>query len=150
MSESSGTKSKRRRAGAGAEPPPKKPAQPARDPIYLRVSRSGEWMDAAELRACAMTHASGDRASDRASDLAAESAPHLVLDLKGLDHLDARALQVVLAIRAGERGRGRELALEHVSGSLSRWFAWAGAEDLIPDAQTAQKPAEEPRACAEF
>jgi len=116
--------------------------------ITLRMSRSGQWMDAAELREWAMEQG----IARLTADSAAGPLPRLVLDVKGLDHLDARALQVVLAMRAAERSRGIEPELEHVSESLRQWLAYAGAEELAGGGARAKKPAgaEESRACAKF
>ncbi len=90
-------------------------------PARLRPGRSGEWMEAAEVRQWAM---------EQLARGAGEPAPELVIDLEGLDHLDASALQVLLAMGAEQHRRGGSLRLEHVSASLERWFGYAGAADL--------------------
>lgn len=98
----------------------------ARAPVEARASRlhagrSGEWMEASALRLRAIELFAGSPDAP-ASDL--------VLDLEGLDHLDASALQVLLAIAADQRRRGGALQIEHISASLQQWFGYAGAAEL--------------------
>jgi len=87
--------------------------------ISIHVERSGEWMPAEELREAA---------------LAALCEEHdIVLDLSGIDHLDASALQVLLALHRVQAERGRTLELHHASASLHEWFSYAGAAaQLLP------------------
>jgi anti-anti-sigma factor len=56
---------------------------------------------------------------------------NLVLDLRDIDYLEASALQIVLAIAAEQRRRGRHLQLVNASAELGRWFELAGAAGLL-------------------
>jgi anti-anti-sigma factor len=76
-------------------------------------------MEAAALRQWAMEQLSAE-----------EPAHDLVLDLDGLEHLDASVLQVLLAMDAEQHRRGGALHLEHVSHRLEQWFGYAGAAEL--------------------
>lgn len=88
----------------------------------LHAIHSGQWMEAADLRGWA-----GDRLA------ADEPQAVLVLDVSGADHLDASALQVLLAIRAEQQRRGGVLQLVKPSEPLRRWFDYAGAADLLAE-----------------
>ena len=55
----------------------------------------------------------------------------IALNLHGVDHLDAGALQVLLALDAEQRKRQRNLQLTNASSHLRQWFQFAGAVDLI-------------------
>lgn len=83
----------------------------------MHAARSGQWMEAAAIRRWGL-----------------ESRPDIsmiVLDLEGLEHLDASALQVLLAIGHEQRRHGRDLRLKNVSEGLRRWFDYAGADGLF-------------------
>ncbi len=105
----------RRRSGEARPPAETRAAR-------LHPGRSGEWMEASALRLEAIELLAGNPGAP-ASDL--------VLDLDGLDYLDASALQVLLAIGAEQRRRGGTLQLEHVSPRLQQWFDYAGAAEPL-------------------
>jgi anti-anti-sigma factor len=99
----------------------------------MHLGRSGEWMDPAEMRQAAGKYFEWPEAS---------TAGELALDLSGLEHLDASALQVLLAIRAEQLRRNGRLRLANASENLRKWFAWAGADDLFVGTPGGRKPAE--------
>lgn len=93
--------------------------------ISIQVERSGEWMPAEELREAALEALCEER--------------DIVLDMANIGHLDASALQILLALHRAQALRGRTLALHHASPSLMEWFSYAGAaEELL------QHPSETP------
>ncbi|MFP5227346.1 MAG: STAS domain-containing protein [Acidobacteriota bacterium] len=97
----------------------------------LHASRAGEWMEASAIRAWALEQFQSSGERTRA----------LVLDLEGIDHLDASALQVLLAIGVEQRRRGGHLHLEQVSAGLRSWFGFAGATELLGLAETGEEAA---------
>jgi hypothetical protein len=112
MEEQVGQRRARRSRAGQAE---KTPATPV---VRLRPERSGQWMEASALRQWAMEQLNGS-----------EPPRELVIDLEGLEHLDASALQVLMALRAEQTRRDGILRFEHASASLQPWFAWAGAAE---------------------
>ena len=56
-----------------------------------------------------------------------EQGNDLVLNLQNVDHLDASALQVLLAVDLEQKNRGRQLDLVNVSPNLRQWFEYSGA-----------------------
>lgn len=78
----------------------------------ILVTREGEWLPPEELLAIARS--------------AVETEGNLTVDLEGVDHLDASALQVLLALAAERKKRGKGLRLANASVALSRWFEYAG------------------------
>jgi anti-anti-sigma factor len=100
-------------------------------------------MDPSELRRWAIEQLTAPSADRPPRDL--------VLDLSGVDHLDASALQVLLAIRAEEQQRGGCLQLVNPSVSLRRWFDYAGAASLLAlAAPPPSTPTEEASRCEKF
>ncbi len=66
----------------------------------------------------------------RAAALAALSASgDVALNLQGIDHLDASALQILLALDTEQKKRGQNLHLASVSLHLRQWFDFAGVAD---------------------
>lgn len=66
----------------------------------------------------------------RAAALAALSASgDVALNLQGIDHLDASALQILLALDTEQKKRGQNLHLASVSLQLRQWFDFAGVAD---------------------
>ena len=51
------------------------------------------------------------------------------LNLDKIDHLDASALQILLALEREQIANGRSLHLLNVSPKLVQWFEYAGAAD---------------------
>jgi anti-anti-sigma factor len=78
----------------------------------ILVTREGEWLPPEELLAIARS--------------ASETEGNLIVDLEGVDHLDASALQILLALAAERKKRGKGLRLAKASVALSRWFEYAG------------------------
>ena len=76
------------------------------------VTREGEWLPPEELRAIALS--------------AVDTDGNLTVNLEGVEHLDASALQMLLALAAERKKRGKGLRLANVSLALSRWFEYAG------------------------
>ena len=53
----------------------------------------------------------------------------LTLNLERINHLDASALQILLALDAEQKKRGQNLHLANASVHLRQWFDFAGAAD---------------------
>ncbi len=83
--------------------------------FIMAVERSGDWMPAEELREAVLA------ALDQGKDM--------TLDLDRVDHLDASALQILLALDAEQKKRGRNLQLANASPHLQQWFEFAGVAD---------------------
>ena len=60
---------------------------------------------------------------------ALEEGKDVVLDLDRVGHLDASALQIMMALDAEQKKRGRSLQLAKVSPHLRQWLGFAGAAD---------------------
>lgn len=88
-------------------------ACPDRESIWINVDRCGEWMPADELLAAVME--------------ALTQQTEVTLNLDKVDHLDASALQILLAFDAEQRKSGRHLQLVNASASLCQWFEYSGA-----------------------
>jgi anti-anti-sigma factor len=85
--------------------------------LTIDVDRSGDWMPAEELRQAAIA--------------ALTTSNDMALNLEGIEHLDASAMQVLLALEIEQINRGRHLDLVNASPSLRRWFELAGASDHL-------------------
>ena len=81
----------------------------------VNADRAGDWMVADELRAAALS--------------AVEAGSDVTFQLSGIDHLDASALQILLALNAEQKRRGRQLELTGASPHLRQWFVYAGAAE---------------------
>ena len=81
----------------------------------FEVERSGDWMPVEELREAAL------KVLGEGKDV--------TLNLKSLDHLDASALQILLALEIEQKKQGRQLHLPNVSAHLRQWFDYSGAVD---------------------
>lgn len=112
---------------------------PTRPPesIRLHATRSNEWIDAGEMRQWAIEHIAG------------REVRTVVADLAGADHLDASALQILLALRNELNRHGGVLQLENPSEAMTRWFQYAGAGELLTETRRSET-GEETAACAEF
>jgi anti-anti-sigma regulatory factor len=85
------------------------------EPQPISVERSGDWMPADELREAALA-----------------ALPHgngVTLNLDRIDHLDASALQILLALDTELKSQEQTLRLTHVSAHLLKWFEFAGAHE---------------------
>jgi anti-anti-sigma regulatory factor len=78
----------------------------------ILVTREGEWLPPEELRAIALS--------------AVDTDGNLTVNLEGVEHLDGSALQMLLALAAERKKRGKGLRLANASLALSRWFEYAG------------------------
>jgi anti-anti-sigma regulatory factor len=78
----------------------------------ILVTHEGEWLPPEELRAIALA--------------AVDTDGSLTVNLEGVEHLDASALQMLLALAAERKKRGKGLRLANASLALSRWFEYAG------------------------
>lgn len=98
-----------------------KPGEGAMEPMTIHAEREGGWMPAEDLRAAALAVLREER--------------DVILNLAGVEHLDASALQILVALAREQKERGRQLELERISPRLREWFAYAGAaEGLLPEA----------------
>jgi anti-anti-sigma regulatory factor len=83
----------------------------------IEVERSGDWMPVEELRDAM---------------LVAVAAGHdVTLNLARIEHLDASALQILLALETEQKKHGRRLELGNVSPHLRQWFEYAGAIEYL-------------------
>lgn len=57
---------------------------------------------------------------------ALEAGGDVTANLAKVDHLDASALQILLALDAEQKKKGRKLKLENASPRLRQWFDLAG------------------------
>jgi anti-anti-sigma factor len=101
---------KARRARSSEPQADKKP-----EPILIEAERSGDWIPAEELRQAAL-HASRE-------------SSNVTVNLGNIDHLDASALQILLALDAEQKKQGRQLQLANASAHLRKWFEYAGVAD---------------------
>ena len=85
--------------------------------VSIDVERSGDWMPVEDLRTAAQ-------------EAVAEGA-NVTLNLHKVDHLDASALQVLLALDIEQKKQGRNLQLTNASPQLRQWFEFAGVADLF-------------------
>jgi len=53
----------------------------------------------------------------------------VAVNLDRVDHLDASALQILLALDLEQKRRGQNLRLDHASPDLQKWFQFAGVAD---------------------
>jgi anti-anti-sigma factor len=92
-------------------------AEQTLEPIFIEVERSGDWMPAEELQRIALA-ASGE-------------SKDVTVNLSKVDHLDASALQILLALDAEQKRRGRNLQLANASAHLRQWFEYAGVAECF-------------------
>jgi ABC-type transporter Mla MlaB component len=81
----------------------------------IEIERSEGWMPVEELREAALDALRND------------ADP--ILSLDRINHLDASALQVLLAFQSEQKERGQDLQLTNVPLYLRQWFEYAGAAD---------------------
>ena len=83
--------------------------------VVIDVERCGEWMPSEELRDIAMT--------------ALAASTDIRVNVERIDHLDASAMQILLAIEAKQKNSGQLLELVNSSPKLREWFEISGAAD---------------------
>ena len=81
--------------------------------VVVEVERSGGWISADELRLGALK--------------ALEQGKDALIDVQKIEHLDASALQVLLALEIAQTKRGHQVKVENASQNLRQWFEYAGA-----------------------
>jgi len=92
-------------------------AEQDREPISIDIECSGDWIPAEQLRDAAMAALAESR--------------EVIVNLGKVDHLDASALQILLALDAEQKRQGRHLQLANASSHLRQWFDYAGAADHL-------------------
>jgi anti-anti-sigma factor len=90
-------------------------AEPSLDQQFIAAERCGNWAPAEELRETALA------ALDRGGDV--------ILSLERIEHLDASALQILLALDAEQKRRKLNFMLANASSHLLEWFEFAGVAD---------------------
>ncbi len=80
--------------------------------MVISVTREGDWLPLPEFLALALS--------------AAEEQGNLTVDMLGVDHLDASALQILLALGAERKKHGCGFRLANASPALTHWFEYAG------------------------
>ena len=80
--------------------------------MVISVTRDGDWLPLPEFFAAAQS--------------AAEEQGNLTVNMQGVGHLDASALQILLALGAERKKQGRGLRLANASPALAKWFEYAG------------------------
>jgi anti-anti-sigma regulatory factor len=91
--------------------------------VLIEANRSGEWIPAEELREAALA--------------ACKNGADMTINLGGIDHLDASALQILLAFDMEQKKQKRHLSLTNASPKLRQWFEYAGAaEYFFPNGAT--------------
>jgi anti-anti-sigma regulatory factor len=91
------------------------PVNASSQPFIMHVERSGEWMSADELREAALA--------------ALLHGDDVTIDVDRIDHLDASALQILLALDSELKRRKQNIHIEKASPQLLKWFQFAGADD---------------------
>jgi len=67
-----------------------------------------------------------------AAQAAVSQGKDVTLNLDKIDHLDASALQILLALDAEQKKKGLHLQLAKASSNLRDWFDYSGAAALFP------------------
>ena len=95
----------------GASVKRREPARPL--PVSIHPVRDGEWSPRDEFYAQVLGLAT--------------AGVDIVVDLYGVDYLDASSLQMLLALSVAQTSQSRGLLLSHASPGLLCWFEYAGA-----------------------
>ena len=74
---------------------------------------SGDWIPLDTMREAALS--------------VLEQGKDLTVNLSNIGHLDASALQILLALDKEQKNRGRSLHLANASAQLRQWFQYSGA-----------------------
>lgn len=99
------------KSGKGSSADPEK-AQTS-EPVRIAAASEGGWLPAEDLKQAALKASGQGR--------------NVMISLDGIGHLDAGALQVLLALHAEQRQGGRSLELTDASPELCQWFDYSGA-----------------------
>jgi len=83
----------------------------------IQVNRAGEWMAAEELKSELLDWKDQNHAP--------------VLDLAGINYMEASCLQVIVAFQNGNPDKGQALTFENISPGLREWIKFAGATDFF-------------------
>ena len=67
-----------------------------------------------------------------AAKAALNEGKDVTFNLDKIDHLDASALQILLALDAEQKKNGRHLQLVKASPNLRHWFEYSGAAAYFP------------------
>jgi len=86
--------------------------------IFEAIDSSGEWIAPDQLREAALT--------------VLQQNCDVQVPLDSVDHLDATALQILLAFSIDLKKQGHTLDLSGATPQLQKWFEFAGATDLLP------------------
>lgn len=89
------------------------------EPTLIQAGHSGSWIQADDLRDAALN--------------ALQQSGDITLDLQTIDHLDASALQILLALHTEQKKNGRRLHLDNVSDELRRWIDYSGGTEYLFD-----------------
>ena len=81
----------------------------------IEIEHLGDWLPADEFQSKALDALKADR--------------DVTVNLGNLDHLDASALQILLALEVEQKKQGRRLRFANASPQLQQWFEFAGAAD---------------------
>ena len=108
---------KTRTSSATAKKPRAARSKRSRTPerVVIDVEQSGDWMPVADMMKTALDVLEQDK--------------DVTLNVNNIDHLDASALQVLLALDAAGKNRGRHLDLINASQNLRQWFEYSGTAD---------------------
>jgi len=74
----------------------------------IDAERSGDWLPAEDLREAAKAAVNEDK--------------DITINLDKIDHLDASALQILLALDTEQKKKGRHIQLAKASSNLRQWI----------------------------
>jgi len=89
-----------------------------RECTLIHAERSGDWMPVEDLWEAAKSGLGEGK--------------DITLNLDKINHLDASALQILLALDAEQKRCGRHLELVNTSSNLRHWFEYSGAAAHFP------------------
>jgi len=85
----------------------------SREIAEIDFESSGDWIPLDIMREAALS--------------ALEQDHDLTVNLNNIGHLDASALQILLALDREQKNKGRSLHLANASAQLRQWFEFSGA-----------------------
>jgi len=101
-----------------------KPEALVEERTIIKVEHSGDWMPVEDL---------WQKAKE-----AVETGRDVTINLEKIDHLDASALQILLALHREQKRLGRGLEVCNASPVLRQWFDYAGAARQFFPAEASQ------------